>query len=175
MYRAAALEAAQRYTGLWVVGRRWVKEILKAPSRRDRFRPVRSRLPWYPTDGVVYISGPNYQNGAMSVDPRSHGINLQPLAHPEGFYNCCDPCSKFLTEPDAASYYTGFKTCSGIPTGIALGAIRYIAYQIANPGDIDNSLDGAGKVSTRMAANNAIVASGAAAEWDLYRSGLVVR
>lgn len=176
LYRAAAVEAAEQYTGLLLSGRQTIIEAINRdpPRRFNRSMTYKYTLQHPTVDGVVYLYGGLGGQRAMqlSTAPGSREIHI-PIQH--GCIDltpCCDPCATggSMNFGLRIMYTAGYKDCDCIPAGIILGMLKYIAWSIVNIGDEllsqRNSLKG--ETSGVVGSNNTAWASGALELWRQY-------
>ena len=175
LYRAAAVEAAEQYTGLLLSGQKTIIEIVsrEPPRRLNRSMTYRYTLQSPTADGLVYLYGgySGMGNRQIMTAPGSREIHI-PIQH--GCIDltpCCDPCSSgSMNQGFRIMYTAGYKDCDCIPAGIILGMLKFIAWSIVNDGSVlfatDNSLQKAGGV--REGTNNTSWASGALELWRQY-------
>lgn len=180
MYRNAAFEAAERYTGMLFREQRVVTQDvadtrdLTAGHRWKSHYTVKLK---YPTvDGVVYLYGDNkhaMRVQELSAVPGSNTIKVPHNHFALDMTPCCgDPCGK---RPGnfgmRLMYRAGFNCEDDIPECVKMGALKYIAWVQANPGSDDTGRDGSyqGNV-TQAGGNNASWKSGAIEEWRLCTS-----
>ncbi len=176
LYRRAALEAAQAYTGLLLLTRTVVTEDVQTPmfhrsSRRmytEQVPHFTHKLKFMAAEGTLYYYGLRNQPPVqVGVIPNTKSVRL-PRDHDNfGLNQCCSPCG---TEALArVIYVAGFSTEEDIPAAIPLGALKYIAHVIENAGDnpMVNSISGSAQGSgfNMSTANNPAEASGAIEIW----------
>lgn len=167
LYRESAFEAAGQFTGLWLRGKRWVTETVKTGKR---MKPVIAhKLKYPPLEGRIHVFGDiiggsriiHVTPGACSVDIPTGNDWLK-------FNDCCDPCS--TPDQDRIAYWTGLDCVGDFPAGIRMGMLKYIAFNVANPGDIGvTTLNSRPVADFRVISNDPVTASGALSEWHRYR------
>ena len=177
LYRNAAIESAEMYTGLLLSGQKTVTEPIEGPSNLKFGKMTyRVRLKYPVADGYVYLYGgthPN-DNATFMVAPGTRSINVPVKRNAIDLSNCCDPCSQHLPNGGMlVAYKAGFKCADDIPAGIILGLLQFLAWIVEHPGDelltMRNRLDsrgGAGVYGT----NTIALASGALELWRQYDS-----
>lgn len=177
LYRQAAMEAAERYTGLLFTRQSPITEVVDL-SRYvpdpdliyhdgNRFTHILSHPA---ATGEVYFYGiSNVAPRRLVVRPGSRNVIL-PYINFAINMNCCDPCqdngnSAYL------QYLSGYTCEEQIPAALKLGALKYIAHTIENPGDIVVTVTQAGSARNQGArvsdSSNPALASGAL---DLWRT-----
>jgi len=174
VYRRAAVEAAELYTGALLTNQRVVTEAIQGPSR-PRFGKLtyKHRLQYPVADGLVHLYGSQNVNAnhAIRVPPNTRTIQVPIWTGWLDLSNCCDPCSSHHLNADMmAAYKAGFKCPADVPTGVILGMLQFVAWVLEHPGDIlltvrnkeDNSTKGL------MGSNNIALASGAIETWRQY-------
>lgn len=174
LYRDAAIEAAERYTGLLLSGQKTVTEPIEGPARvrpgQDFYR-VRLRHPV--SDGIVYLYGGwnAEDNRAFKVLPGSMSIKVPIRKDVIDLSNCCNPCSTWnLNSGMMAAYKAGYPSPKEVPAGIVLGILKMIAWTVEHPGDVLATVADKTRVSSgaMQGTNNAAVASGALEIWRTY-------
>jgi hypothetical protein len=170
VYRAAALQAAADYTGLRLTERMTVVE--------DVFPPVGTSAAaragyfihdlQYPTaqPDVWYYGHKNNSPMKLTVKINSRRLRL-PIDRADFGLGCCNPCGP--TAFSKVQYVAGYDCLSKAPVAIKLGALKYIAHAIENPGDLVRVSNEAGNIESGSVgaanANNPAVASGAIEIW----------
>lgn len=169
LYRAAAFEAAEQYTGRTWSRVRQIEEPLASPLRGGLTRPARYVLEHEPADGIVTLSdGRTHQ--VLRVRPGNRRIQVPVMAWaPDA--GCCRPCDNSVNWGVSAYYLTGHCGKDQIPAGILLGCLKHIAWNVENPGDEINTVGTAQTLRVRMSegTNNAAWGSGAIELWRQYR------
>lgn len=176
LYRQAAFEAAELYTGLLLQKLHTIEEpvILPRTIVHDMRKQYKMRLKYPAGDDYVYIVGP----GLREMIPAMKGkrkLIMPNLFHSHDFMACCNPCnngSMVASTIFKAVYRTGYTCAEDIPAGIKLGMLKYIAWNVENPGDIFQSVRGNTNRGTgaQDGTNNAAWASGALEHWIMYNS-----
>jgi len=168
IYRGAALEACEAYTGRIFSKMKTVIEDIGTDSdlrRRKNKTFVTLRYP--SVDGEVKVFG-----GAMGktitvrAKPGAKRISI-PLFSEN--INCCNPCDD--NEGVKALYRTGVSCEKDIPYNIIVGVYKYIAWLVAHPGDeLVTVRDKAAIERTGVGGTNWVAwASGAIQDWNIYR------
>ena len=167
LYRGAAIEAAELYTGFLLSGQRSVTEPIPLPKRgRSKFR---HKLRYPVSGGPVYLYGTG-STFRINVVPGTQSIDIPNMTGVFDLTSCCDPCATESTQGMVATYQAGFPSLSAVPAGIILGMLQFIAWLVEHPGDeyltTRNSLDG----TSGGAKGNSNVAfiSGALETWRAY-------
>lgn len=137
LYRRAALQAAEKYTGLLLRERKVITEAVSLPATSGgrRAKPF-----FYHTAEVPFAQPMAYYYGHRNEPPvmipvvvGDRHVKLPMIIDDFGL-GCCNPCA---TPVQARLMYTGGFGCEDdIPAAIALGALKYIAHVMENPGDI---------------------------------------
>jgi hypothetical protein len=135
LYRAAAIEAAQLYTGFLLTGQRTVTEPIQGPPRSRPGKWTYKYTLKYPVaDGMVYLYGA--ARHTFMVPPGSRVIDVPIRTGYLDLSNCCDPCSShFMNAGMMAAYLAGFSSPAAVPTSVVLGCLQYIAWVVEHPGD----------------------------------------
>jgi hypothetical protein len=193
LYRQASLEAAELYTGRKWVRRERIEQDIKSP----RFRTVaqaaiarlRVELDYLPINGIVNVYGTGSQptfwlNGMIMPFMRQDyystiklGPNIQSfeMQNDHMFYsagitpNCSQFDRQFVQEGIKAVYIAG--PPEKVPAGIILGALKYIAWSIENPGDQFVPMV-IRQVGVTTVSNDPAISSGAIDEWRRHRRNI---
>lgn len=178
LYRQAAFESCEQYTGMVFTETRIVRESVTREGHRRRFRQHRNITLQFPTcDGSVYLYGGGLlRPHEVVVQPGERTIRIPVLQEALDASSCCDPCSRGGENWGIfVMYRTGIADPAKIPAVVKLGCLKYIAWAIENPGDVimtvknRTSAGEAGIVGT----NNGAWASGAIEEWrQIVRSAV---
>lgn len=164
LYRTAAFEAAEQYTGQWFRGTKWVEETVR-PRRKPGHRVHNMR--WPTRDGRVFVHIAGVSPYTEFLNPGAKKVAIRDVTYSLTFNHCCNPCA--TDEADRVMYYTGLKCAADFPAGVAMGMLKYIAYNMSNPGDIQMVwTNDRRQAAARQVLNDAVEASGAAAEWRRY-------
>lgn len=174
LYRQAAFEAAEQYTGMLFSEQRRVEEVV---SKRSGRRPYITHRLKYPTaDGYVYAYGSN--NGipdqTIRVTPGDRKITLSWVPNSLDLSSCCaGPCDN-QSGPMPPSinllYVAGISQNVKVPAGIIAGVLRYIAFSVMNAGDeilTVRNRQAKGDVGI-IGSNNVALSSGALELWRQY-------
>lgn len=190
LYRGAAFEAAEKYTGKkWVRRERMVQEI-KSPRYRGISQAAIARvvveLDYIPIDGVVNIYGtadnpmfwmdgmvlpifrqPLYQTIQLPHGSRRFEMNNDLLFYSFDVTRDCNQFGKAFEQQGARAEYVAGPP-KEIPKGILLGCLKYIAWSVENPGDqfVPMVLR---QVGVTTVTNDPAISSGAMNEWRRYR------
>jgi hypothetical protein len=174
LYRWAAVEAAEMYTGALLTFQKTVTEPIQGPNRPKPGKlTYRHKLQYPVADGLVHLYGSQNVAGnhAIRVPPNTRTIKVPIWTGFIDLSNCCDPCSSHHLNADMmAAYKAGYRCPADVPVGIVLGMLQYVAWILEHPGDIlltvrnkeDNSTKGL------MGSNNIALASGALETWRQY-------
>lgn len=170
LYRAAAVEAAEFYTGMMLSKQKVFTEILPVRKPRLRHDYIIVKLQYPSSDGIVYIYGGNQNPDVIHVTPNSRKVRF-----PSRFFytpdlsNCCNPCS-VATNGLRILYKAGFSCADQIPAGILLGILQFVAWVVEHPGDevlsMRNTLSARG--GAIIGTNNIALISGALESWRQY-------
>jgi hypothetical protein len=176
LYRSAAIEAAEQYTGLLLSGQRTVSEAIEGPARlRPNAIHYTHRLQFPVADGYVYLYGGTHiaDNITFRVPPGARKIKVPVRKDMIDLSNCCDPCSSAWAVNGGmlASYRAGYKTAHDVPATVILGMLQFITWCIEHPGD--ELLTQRNRVETRaglaglQGSNNIAMISGALETWRM--------
>lgn len=179
LYRGAALEAAEFYTGLLLGKQTNVTEPVQGPARPRYGHHHYSFRLRYPVAGeVVYIYGSKWpaDNMQVRVTPGQRTIRVPIRSGYLDLSNCCDPCSDHhMNGGMVATYTAGFPCAEAVPNGIVLGLLQYLAWIVQHPGDelltIRNKEGTTG--SGVQGSNNVAMASGALEQWRQYNASAI--
>lgn len=174
LYRAAAIEAAEQYTGLILTGQKTIEETPRSTNLQDRNRGYFTHTTAHMiADSSVLYLGEASRQRVIRAQVGSNKIRIPVLFDTLTIQDCCNPCDVGINPGMFIRYKAGYATCKEIPAGIILGALKYIAWNVKNPGDqimtVRNKLvaDSAGIAGT----NNIGIASGANELWRQYAKG----
>jgi hypothetical protein len=178
IYRSAALEDAELYTGRIIRGLKTISETdVIGYEKLERRRPTaRIKLAYLPFDPFITVHLGNARK-KMDVKRQTRKLDIpiwDAFAHLSPF-GCCAPCGGSVG--DAAgftmkmTYRTGYENKSDIPATILYGCLKWIMWAVSNPGDelltVRNRL---GTTETGLiGTNNGAWASGAIESWMNYR------
>lgn len=177
LYRKAAFEAAQEYTGLLFMGQRIITEDVTPPQVTQLWD---AQNPYF-THRLQYAIAQNFlwYYGLKAMRPQrvpmligATEVKLQRQFDSFGL-GCCNPCggshAKIL-------YVAGYGCEEDLPATLLLGVLKYIAHVVENPGDVvvaQNTSGGrADGVGVGQAANPAW-ASGAIEMWRTLKKDAV--
>lgn len=169
LYRRAAFEACQLYTGLNFTSSRVIREQI-ASEHKTRFRRVRKhKLKHATTDGNIYFYGGGLlQPVLVRVPPGEREVVIPILQEALDASSCCRPCSTGGENFGISiMYMSGVESCDSIPAACLLGCLKFIAWSITNPGSVIMTVKnrtGAGETGI-VGTNNGAWASGAIEEW----------
>jgi hypothetical protein len=176
LYRLAALEAAEAYTGLMLSGRRVVTEDVRLPQthvggmrrhfiHRTKYQ-IAEPLAWF----YGFAGGAPHQ---ILATVEATEVRLPVLISDFGM-GCCNPCSG--SSGSKLMYSAGFSCADRVPAAFRLGALKYIAHAIENPGDLVatvNESGGTRQGGAGLTANNPALASGAIDIWRTMKADAV--
>ena len=170
LYRAAAVEAAEFYTGLTLSKQKVFSEVLSVKRPKLGHDYVTIRLQYPSTDGIVYIYGNNQNPDMIHVTPNSRKVRLPGrFFYTPDLSNCCDPCST-ATNGLRIMYRAGFSCADQVPAGILLGILQFVAWVVEHPGDevlsMRNTLSARG--GAIIGTNNIALISGALESWRQF-------
>jgi hypothetical protein len=178
LYRSAALDSAEHYTGLLLRVQRTVTEPIEGPAP-NRLRPYVAyythRLQYPVADGYVYLYGGTHivDNATFQVVPGSRKIKVPIKKDMIDLTNCCDPCAKpwAVNGGMLATYRAGYKSAEDVPTTVVLGMLQFMTWAIEHPGD--ELLTQRSRIETRaglaglQGSNNIAMISGAIETWRI--------
>jgi hypothetical protein len=170
LYRKAAIEAAEAYTGLFISRQQYVTEYVpnkqmnyEQPEYQFVFKTKRafaSEIAWY--------------YGFEGITPEQIRVRIGtkkailPIIQANFGFNCCKP--GHTSEQGQFMYLAGYDCLDSIPAAFALGALKYIAHVIENPGDLVVAATESGAIARGLVvgtAANPVIASGAAEIWRM--------
>jgi len=181
MYREAALEAAEQYTGMLLAGTKSMTEPVDCPLSSKVMKQMSfiHRTQYPVNEEVAYIYGQGI-NQAIHTKKGSREVKIPVMIiSPDLSSSCCrSPCSP-VNECNAGMrlmYRAGFDLNApgrkgGIPAGVILGMLKYVAWNITHPGD--EIYTARNRISNNQAGlilgtNNIAWASGALELWRQY-------
>lgn len=178
MYRDAAFEAAELYTGrIFRDARRIVEDVSTRRNQNNPFLHHRRgyskfNLRYPCVDGQIYLYGGQRRSDdrLVIVEKNARTVRL-PIVHEAFDAECCRPCgSGDINHGLKIMYLTGVLDKSDIEKGIVLGVLKYIAWTISNPGDVYRSVEDSTSKSAGViqGTNNTAWASGALEMWRQY-------
>jgi hypothetical protein len=194
LYRQAALEAAELYTGKKWIRRERIEQAIESPKFRTiaqaAIASVSVELDYVPLNGVVNIYGtgnqPLYWLDGMQLpfmrQDQFTTIKLPPgvqefqLQNDYMFYSSGVTANCYGGQGDTqyqqqglkAVYVAGPPSPEKIPGGLKLGALKYIAWSIENPGDQFVPMV-VRQVGVTTVSNDPAFSSGAIDEWRRLR------
>ena len=164
LYRQAAIEAAERYTGYLLAERQVVMDTVPLP----RYSIVRP-MPDYILHYTKYTFAKNtafwLSSMGSSVTVVGVHVNQKTIRLPIDHLCMMDGCSGCEMKPYPAgqlTYYAGFSCEADIPALIKLGMLKYIAHTIMHAGD-----------AMKEDLNNPAVDSGAVEIWRSFRPDIL--
>lgn len=195
LYRAAALEAAELYTGRKWIRRERVEQAIASPRFRSLAQVAIARLTveldYLPINGVVNIYGTgtqplywllgvpmpfmrNNEITTIKLPPGVQSFEMQNdlMFHSSGVSNgnCfgMEDNLNFQQQGIKAVYIAGPPSPEKIPSGLKLGCLKYIAWSIENPGDQFVPMV-VRQVGVTTVSNDPAFSSGAIDEWRRLR------
>lgn len=174
LYRTAAFEQAELYTGRVILGHKQIMErFFIEGNERELTRPKRThrlKLTYTPLDRSVIVSdfgGKNKQVLKTKLNDRKLEVPVGVVGVNMG--NCCAGLG--LEYNAQALYRTGYETPEDIPGTLLFGCLKFLTWAIFNPGDelltVRNRL---GTTETGLiGTNNGAWASGAIEHWKTYQ------
>jgi hypothetical protein len=181
LYRAAAVETAEAYTGRLLSVQRTINEPAQGPPM-PRFGKTfyKLRLRYPVADGIVYLYGGKFgsDNITLRVPVNTRVVTVPVRYGVLDLSNCCDPCAQnngYVNNGMMVMYKAGFKSAADVPNLIVLGCLQYIAWVIEHPGDeiltVRNRRDA--RSEGAQGTNNVAIASGALESWRLVDEDIV--
>jgi hypothetical protein len=168
LYRQAAIEAAEFYTGMLLRGKKTLTEIVRVP--RNVIKPYYKHTFRYQVadDGFAYLYGRSI-NMPIPVISGQSSVRIPHLHHIPDFTNCCHPS---FTDDMRILYWAGYSCPAKVPAGIVMGCLQFIAWVVEHPGDellaMRNKTD-ASNVGGGVHGNaNVPLISGALETWRQY-------
>jgi hypothetical protein len=174
LYRSAAMESAEQYTGLLLKSQRTVSEAVEGPAKvKPHLTYYTHRLQFPVADGYVYLYGGTHpaDNMTFRVPPGARKIKVPIRKDMIDLSNCCDPCARpwAVNGGMLATYRAGYKSANDVPVTVVLGMLQFITWCIEHPGD--ELLTQRNRVETRaglaglQGSNNIAMISGALETW----------
>lgn len=194
LYREAALEAAELYTGRKWVRRERIEQAIESPRFRTLAQVAIARvnveLDYLPVNGIVNVYGTGNQplywlGGAIlpfmrqdyyttiKLPPGVQAFEMQNdmMFYSAGVQNCGSSLredNNFQQQGLKAVYIAGPPPVDKIPSGLKLGCLKYIAWSIENPGDQFVPMV-VRQVGVTTVSNDPAFSSGAIDEWRRLR------
>ena len=170
LYRQAAIEAAELYTGMLLSGKKTVTETVQLPENWSRpFYRHQFRYP-IAEDGFAYMYGRSI-NMRLPVTAGQHSVRIPRLSHIPDLTNCCNPST---TRDMLIMYWAGYSCADQVPAGIVMGCLQYIAWVVEHPGDellaMRNKMDSSNVGGGVHGFANVAMISGALETWRQYDS-----
>lgn len=171
LYREAAVEAAEAYTGMLLSGSRMMTEQVTVPMYKEtlyQHRPYHRHRLRYPiaVDGFAFLYGTLNMRIPVTAGQRSVRVPTYGLLD---LSNCCNPCG--TANNLLLMYQAGFRCPDDVPAGVVIGCLQFIAWILEHPGDelitMRNRLDARGGTGV-YGTNNIAHASGAIESWRVY-------
>lgn len=176
LYRSAAFEAAEKFTGVMWTGVATIQELAESKADRRMFRQYSILTLRYPSiDGIVNLFGSSGRDKISETFHIARGtrkVRIPTRFEAMDVAECCSPGRGAVNFGLQLLYRTGTTDPKDIPEGLKLGCLKYIAWSQANPGDelltVRNRL---GTTETGLiGTNDAAWASGAIETWRRYRA-----
>lgn len=175
LYRQAAFEAAEKYTGWLFTEIKVITESIAAKPGR-RWRPTyRHKLRYASADGRVYLYGARdgFGSAVLEIEPGERFIEV-PIQHHavDVSFSCCNPCSdgRGVNYGMRVTYRAGIDCkFGGVPASIIAGVLKFIAWSVQNPGDVIMTVRNreSGESTGIIGTNNPAWASGAIEQWRI--------
>jgi hypothetical protein len=173
LYRRAAFEAAEQYTGRAWTGERYRVQSIASKNRDRRTGKIRVRLDEATVDGVIVVTG-GVRDDVLAVSPGTTEIMLPVYLDVIDVADCCNGCDTPINYGLSIRYKAGACKADDIPAGIVIGVLKFIAWNVENPGDTLITVND-GQQSGRQGisgTNNGTWGSGAIEQWRQYRSSI---
>lgn len=194
LYREAAFEAAELYTGKKWVRRERIEQEIKSP----RFRTIAQagvarvtvELDYLPVNGIVNVYGTGSQPlfwlsgqalpfmrqdfySTIKLPPGAQSFQMQndQMFYSAGVTGNCYGNNDGMSFEHAglkAVYIAGPPSHEKIPAGLKLGCLKYIAWSVENPGDQFVPMV-VRQVGVTTVSNDPAFSSGAIDEWRRLR------
>lgn len=181
LYRRAATEAAEQYTGLVLASRKVITEDVELPriphtNAWQQYRPQQTFKHYadYPfAENFVWFYGVrNTSAQQVRVQKGATVVDLPTLYYDFGL----DCCREKKDSAVKIQYVTGADCAREVPANFILGALKYIAHVIENPGDVVVATQQGGGRNTTVgvdAAANPAWASGAIELWRVIKADAI--
>jgi hypothetical protein len=174
LYRNAALAAAEQYTGMLLREQRVIQQPVDQPKHLlpGQWRSHHTITLDYPTaDGLIYLYGGKHAITVVTIQvaPGSTKVKIPVNGYAIDASSCCGPssCGGSMNYGMSVMYRAGLASESDVPPCVTMGALKYIAWQINNPGDEPLPGVNQANVNPQAGRNNAAWQSGAIEEWRL--------
>jgi hypothetical protein len=168
LYRQAAVEAAELYTGMLLNGKKTVTETVQLPQNWSRQFYRHQFRYQVADDGFAYLYGRSI-NLTIPVVSGQSSVRIPQLSHIPDFTNCCDPCSSSAMK---VLYWAGYSCADQVPAGIVMGCLQFIAWMVEHPGDEflaqRNKIDASNAGGGVHGRSNVALISGALETWRQY-------
>jgi len=183
LYRQAAVESAEQYTGLLLSGNKSITEPidLKINNRSMRQGYVPYVLQYPASDGIIYLYGALSE--VLRIRPKTRRIHIPTMAALLDVSSACcrDNYSRhggngnYVAFEVMALYRAGFTKWDDLPRGIILGMLKYCAWCVTHPGDEIVAVRNRESVSGNLltGSNNIALASGALDLWQQYNADAI--
>jgi hypothetical protein len=176
LYRDAAIESAEQYTGHLLACQRTISEPVQGPAAvKPGHYSYSHRLRYPSADGFIYLYGAAHggDNQLVMTTPGTRKVVIPVRTGFLDLTNCCDPCAQphYVNGGMLAQYLAGYPSVEAVPAGIVLGCLHYIAWVVEHPGDelltMRNRLDSRGGAGV-YGSNYIALSSGALEQWKTY-------
>lgn len=184
LYRSAAFEAAEAYTGLIFTKKKAIIEEVERPKpvygdwgvhvpQRHRhylrFPVAEPRIYYYGLKSMA-PQELHVAVGKSYVDLPVHHLDFMGM-------NCCNPCGNSDEHYGRLQYMAGYSCVEELPSILIQGVLKYIAHSVENPGDVVITVTQAGIARNQGArlydASNPSLASGAIELWRVLKSDAI--
>lgn len=176
LYRDAAFEAAEQYSGLMLRAQKRLEESIRLPSNysHDLRKRIKHTLQFATSDSLIYIYGPGVQH-EMNVGVGVKRLILPNIFQSSDWQQCCARGAQQGLSLYKVMYLAGYRDASEIPSGIIVGVLKWIAWSIQNPGDSLLTVDDVKRTGTNgmTGTNNVAWGSGALELWRQYNRGAI--
>jgi hypothetical protein len=175
LYRQAAIESCETYTGVVISGYKHITETLRTRAPRFGVSSVSFEASFPPSDGIIYYRGPGGDKGVVNVPPKRKKFKL-PVRSFDLFgtgggegSDCCAPCADGFQVNNGyvLTYRTGYGSPEEVPGIIKLGCLKFIAWSVEHAGDVLVVMANTNNVRSSgiLGSNNVTWASGALELW----------
>ena len=176
LYRQAAVETAEAYTGLLIAEKKWVTEMVDHPDFSTNHRAL-----FFEFKAKHMFANPiGYYYGFHGMHPQKVGLKIGhstarlPIIANDFGLGCCNPGNSKSQEN--FMYMAGYDCERSIPAAFKLGALKYIAHVVENAGDVVVSTLATGRSTGGLdasAGSNPALASGALEIWRTIREDAI--
>lgn len=167
LYCNAGFEAAEEYTGINLTPMRTVTETVALRGRTGRIH-----LTYAIGEPPVTFYGSSLMQPVIVIANVGSKTVDFPNGHPDRFHTVGDCRKCGVDDPLMVTYKSG-RACNGkpVPNAILMGVLKYIAWNVRNPGDVIMTTRNAQSVGNNglSGSNNSALISGAIDEWKRVR------